>query len=163
VVEAVTYSLNPKDSEDRTRISDVFKVIASKDARLQTLFKKHKSESRALSKEQRAKEQKIKMRMRELSQIMRARIGLEYLSKRDHLIMAQNTQRKSLRQEWRQRRSARRRDWHDLSRKTEPKEKLKSDFTSAAEGFAPRKELAKERIKQRLREARDKDKGRDGR
>jgi relaxase-like protein len=163
VVEAVTYSLNPKDSEDRTRISDVFKVIAWKDARLQMLFKKHKSESRALSKEQRAKEQKIKMRMRELSQIMRARISLEYLSKRDRLIKAQNTQRESLRQEWRQRRSERRRDWHDLSRKTEPKEKLISAFTSAAEGFAPRKELAKERIKQRLREARDKDKGRDGR
>ncbi|PQA86023.1 relaxase/mobilization nuclease domain-containing protein [Hyphococcus luteus] len=162
-IEAARQSFKHPNQETRAKLGEAFKAIAFKGARYQTLLRRHKAESHALRREQRTKERGIVRNMKEVHSLSKARASLDYLARRDRLIKAQEKERIALRLEWRQRHAERRRDWHDLSRKSVPKEKLKSDYTRAAEGFAPSTEEAKARIKRRLREARDKDKGRDGR
>ena len=162
-IETASEALTGQHDNGRPNVRDAFKAIVSKSARYAIQLRRHRAEALTLQREERFKERKITAQMKEMLKFMLLRSAMEYLDERNQLIKSQSGERKSLRSEWRQRRAERRRDWHDFSRKTAPKEKLKSDFTRSAEGFAPRGEAAKERIRQRLREARDKDKGRDGR
>lgn len=150
-------------AKDHNRVGDLFRLIASKGERHKALMKIQAADHRAMTRDERAKADTVKKRIREVAELKRARLSAEFLSERRKLIRAQERDRAALQKEWRTRHKERKRDWHDVARKTGPKEKLKSDFTASAEGLEAKKQAMKEKIMQRLRSHRDKDKPRDGR
>lgn len=162
-IDALRVSSKDKGAADTARIGDLFRLIASEGERRRALMQKQAADRRALHQDQRVKAELVKSRIKEVARMQRARHSAEFLAQRRNLIRAQERDRQALKQEWRDRHTQRRRDWHDMARKTGPKEQLKSDFTSAAEGLEARKAQVKARIADRLRNGADKDKSRDGR
>lgn len=148
---------------EQTRVGDLFRLIASKGERHRALMQLQANDRRNLRRDEQAKAEIAKARIKEVSRIKRAQNSVDFLASRRKLIRAQEQDRKALQQEWRDRHKQRRLDWHDMARKTGPKQQLKSDFATSAEGLEARKQAMKEKIRQRLRGGRDKDKSRDGR
>ena len=121
------------------------------------------SDHRVMARDEQAKADTVKKRIKEVAELKRAQLSAEFLSERRKLIRAQERDRTTLQKEWRTRHKERKRDWHDVARKIGPQEKLKSDFTASAEGLESKKQAMKEKFGKRLRSSRDKDKPRDGR
>lgn len=141
---------------------DLFGLITSRPQRWNALLIKQNTDTRSLKNDYKAQEKQVRHRLRQACQVRRARDALTYLDERKRLIEKQALERKRLRDQWKTRHKERLRDWHDMASKAALKDRLKSDFKAADQ---PQKDKAgtRDRIRQKLKTDRDKDKGRDGR
>lgn len=162
-LDALQGTFRREAAPEKAAIGRLFKIVASKDARWQSLNDRQAREQKALQGQQKSKEREASARVKEITRIRILRARMEFLDKRKALVQAQQQERRTLQREWRQRHRERRLDWYDMRRKTEPKEMLKADFAKAAQGAPLSKDEKKAQIKERLLKGRDRDKGRDGR
>jgi len=161
-IDAVRITLDEVRGGNNRRLGSLFKVLASKGERLAAFERQQRIETQLLHKRQKQTENDAAERIKQRSRIYQTKIRANYLQSRDRLAKSQEQDGVALRKKWCDRHKERRREWHDFARKLEMKDRLKTDFSKAVGGDSD-KEATKEQLKARLREARNKDKGRDGR
>ena len=142
------------------KLGRLFKILVSRSERQRKLLERQKSEMRALETEQRLRRELLQQRIEQTSNSRYAQASAKFLSDREKLVESQAQERRSLQRRWRARHNERRQDWHNMTRKTGPKEKAKSNFSDAASGLTPDKQALKEEIRRKL--LADRSKGRDG-
>lgn len=142
-------------------LGELFTALSTKGARLRLLERTQQKDKQELHQKQKNQERYIADRVKDASHLKLNQQRLNFLAKADQLRKDHEAKKQSLKQQWRDRHKERRQDWHNLSQKLALKEKARTEFTSAANGLTSAKDSARERIRQKLRD--DKDKGRDGR